>query len=226
MKFQLPKKVLITGAQGSLGRVVVQKYLKAGCRVTGTIYPDPKAAGVEHEALEWVTVDLCDSRWVRKTFSEAHFDAWVHCAGGFRFSTVEQVTDEDLDFLINLNLRSAFYLAREILPGMKKRNWGRIVLVSSKATLRPTVGMSAYAASKAGLNILTESLAEETKGWNICVNAVLPTVLDTEANRKAMPKEDFSRWVSPEDLAQIIFDLTSPQGQVMHGALIPVSGRL
>jgi len=241
MKLNLPKRILVTGAQGTLGSEIVNIYLEAGCKVVGTYFSPSKEVPASRESLEWIQVDLTDSRWVRTTFSEqgqAHgqnggrsspqsgFDAWIHCAGGFRFSTVEQTTDGDLDFLLNLNLRSAFYLARELVPFMKKKNFGRIVFVSSRATLGAGVGMAAYAASKAGLNILTAALAEEVKAFDITVNSVLPTVIDSPANRKDMPNEDFSKWVSPSQLAEIIFSLTAPWGKPIHGALIPVSGRL
>jgi NAD(P)-dependent dehydrogenase (short-subunit alcohol dehydrogenase family) len=235
MKSNFPKKVLVTGAQGALGSEIVEKYLSAGCKVFGTYFTQSKEVPVARESLEWINVDLTDSRWVRTVFgglgqggssSASTYDAWIHCAGGFRFSTVDQLSDEDLDFLLNLNLRSAFYLARELVPGMKKKNFGRIVFISSRVTLGAGVGMAAYAASKAGLNALTAALAEEVKAFDITVNSVLPTVIDTPVNRKDMPKEDFSKWVSPAQLADIIFSLTAPWGKSIHGALIPVSGRV
>ncbi|MEO5971478.1 MAG: SDR family NAD(P)-dependent oxidoreductase [Bdellovibrionia bacterium] len=227
MKPNLQKKVLVTGAQGALGSEIVDKYLNAGCKVFGTYFNQTQEQPASRESLEWIHVDLTDSRWVTKIFGErSGFDTWIHCAGGFRFSTVEQTTVEDLDFLLNLNLKSAFYLARELVPGMKKKNFGRIVFVSSRATLGAGVGMAAYAASKAGLNVLTAALAEEVKAFDITVNSVLPTVIDTSVNRKNMPNEDFSKWVSPAQLTDIIFSLTTPWGNPIHGALIPVSGRL
>jgi NAD(P)-dependent dehydrogenase (short-subunit alcohol dehydrogenase family) len=115
---------------------------------------------------------------------------------------------------------------RELLPPMKKRGFGRIVLVSARATLNPPAGMSAYAASKAGLNALVSSVAEELKDFDININAVMPSMIDTLANRRDMPKADFKKWVSPDALAEIIFSLTQPWGKPIHGALIPVAGRL
>ena len=241
MKPNQLRRVLVTGAQGALGSEIVDKYLNAGCKVFGTYFTQSKEVPVARESLEWIHVDLTDPRWIRTIFAEqgqtsgqetrrssgqGGFDAWIHCAGGFRFSTVEHTTDEDLDFLLNLNLRSAFYLARELVPGMKKKNFGRIIFISSRATLGAGLGMAAYAASKAGLNVLTAALAEEVKAFDITVNSVLPTVIDSPANRKNMPNEDFSKWVSPAQLADIIFSLTTPWGKPIHGALIPVSGRL
>ena len=109
---------------------------------------------------------------------------------------------------------------------MKKKNFGRMVFISARSTFQPGAGVGAYSASKSGLNMLVSSLAEEVKEFNINVNAILPTVIDTPSNRSGMPKADFSKWVKPEQLAEIIFSLTSTWGDPVHGALIPVSGRV
>jgi NAD(P)-dependent dehydrogenase (short-subunit alcohol dehydrogenase family) len=138
----------------------------------------------------------------------------------------DQISDADIDFLINANLKSGLVLARELLPGMKKKNFGRMVFVSARATMAPGVGVGAYAASKAGLNMLVGSIAEETKEFDINVNAVLPTIIDTPINRSDMPGSDFSKWVKPEEISEIVYSLTSPWGKPIHGALIPVAGRL
>ncbi len=220
------KKVLLTGANGVLGFSVAEKFLQTGLDVTGVFHKSLDPVHQKWSSIHWAQVDLTDSQAVSAAFSNQSFDIWVHCAGGFRFSTVEQIRDDDLDFLINTNLKSAFFLARELIPGMKKRNFGRIVFISSRATFQPGQGMAAYAASKAGLNMLTSALAEETKAFDITVNAVLPTVIDTPSNRREMPQANFSDWVQPGQLADIIFSLTSSLGKPIHGALIPVAGRL
>lgn len=239
MKSDHHQKILITGAQGALGSQVVKKYLKEGFKVTGTFFheissihqdpsenknPDPLE--VAKVPVEWLKVNLTDPWDIKTKLADRSFDLVVHCAGGFRYGKSDEMTDLDLNFLMQTNLYSAFYLVRELMPGMKKRNFGRIVFISSRVTLSPGLGMAAYAASKAGLNMLTQSLAEETKEFNITINAVLPTMIDTPQNRKEMTQADFSAWVTTEQLAEIIFTLTSPVGQAIHGALIPVSGRL
>lgn len=226
MNLNYRKKVLITGAQGALGSRVVDRFLESGFQVTGTIIPNKIESAVDRPNLEWLPVDLADTQSVKKQISGRAFDILIHCAGGFRYLPIEQVNDEDLDFLMNTNLRSAFLLAREVIPSMKRENFGRIVLISARATLQAGAGMAPYAASKAGLNVLTSALAEETKSFDINVNAILPTIIDTPANRKDMPHAHYADWVSPEQLAEIIFWLTSPFGKPIHGALIPVSGRL
>lgn len=223
-----PKSVFVTGAQGALGKHVVSRFLEAGCKVWGADLriQDPtlfskNSAG----SMQWLEMDASSSASVRSNLPQ-DVEAWIHCAGGFRFAKTDEVSDEDLDFLINANLRSAFLIAREILPGMKRRGFGRIVFVGARATLAAGAGMGPYSASKAGLNMLVSSLAEEVKPYDINVNAVLPSIIDTPANRKDMPDSDFAKWVAPEELAEILFSLTQPLSRSIHGALIPVSGRV
>jgi NAD(P)-dependent dehydrogenase (short-subunit alcohol dehydrogenase family) len=229
MASRAPRNVLVTGAQGALGKVVVSRFASLGCRVFAVFHrgPAPEPA----PGVEWIQMDVTDAASVRAGFARlrqggGEVDALVHCAGGFRFAKIEDVRDEDLDFLLDVNLRSALLLVREAIPGMKAQNYGRIVLVSSRATQVPTAGMGVYTASKAGLNALTAAVADEVREHDINVNAVLPTVIDTPANRRDMPKADFSTWVSPEELAEIIVSLTQPLGKPLNGALIAVAGRL
>lgn len=221
----MQKKVLITGAQGALGSQVSARFQKAGYGVTGTLLKGTEKPKSNPET-SWLEMDLADSRSVRAALTGSSYPTLIHCAGGFRFASVAETSDEDLDFLINTNLRSTFYLLRELLPEMKKNNYGRIVLISAKATLHPTAGVAAYAASKAGLNMLVASLTEELKDFDITINAVLPSIIDTPANRSSMPKADFSKWVRSEELAEIIFSLTQGFGKPIRGALLPVSGNV
>jgi len=219
------KRVVITGVNGALGKIVAKKYMDSGIRVIGMDVV--KSTESKSEKMDFMTVDLANSESIRKALQSVQVDALVHCAGGFRYAKVDETSDADLDFLWNANLRSSFCLVRELLPGMKKQNFGRIAFISAKGTLlQGGAGLSAYAASKAGINMLVTSLAEEVKDNNINVNAVLPTIIDTPANRSAMPQSDFSKWVKPEELAEIIYALTTPLGNPIHGALIPVSGRV
>lgn len=224
-----PSVVLVTGAEGALGSAVVDRFAKAGVTVLATFLNEKRAEWSSSKNVVPTQMDVTDPVSVRKALTakaEYPVDAWIHCAGGFRFTMTDQYQDKDLDFLFNLNLKSAFVLARELVPGMKKRNFGRIVFIGARATQSPGAGMGLYAASKAGINSVTEALAAETKGFDINVNAVLPTILDTPANRADMPKADFATWVKPEALADILFSLTQPLSQPVHGALIPVAGRV
>lgn len=222
----MKKRVFISGAQGALGQEVLNRFLKEDFEVFGSYYPQHIGSFESMKNVHWIQMDITQPASVKKALASQEFDYFIHCAGGFRFAKADEVSNEDLNFLIDVNLKSTFFLLHEILPGMKKRNFGRIVFISSRATLQAGTGMAAYAASKAGLNMITSALAEETKSFNITVNSVLPTVIDTPTNRKDMPDADFKSWVSPKDLAEIIFSLVSPLGQPIHGALIPVSGRV
>lgn len=216
-------KVLVTGARGVLGNAVLKKYAESGAKVYGADLP---GSFEKVQGAEFVPVNLSDSKSVQDQLKGLEVDVLVHCAGGFRFAMSDQITDADLDFLLNANLRSGIVLARELLPSMKKKNFGRMVFVSAKATMGPGAGVGAYAASKAGLNMLVSSLADETKAFDINVNAVLPTIIDTKQNRMDMPQADFKSWVRPEQLSDIIYSLTTPWGNPIHGALIPVAGRV
>jgi NAD(P)-dependent dehydrogenase (short-subunit alcohol dehydrogenase family) len=216
-------KVLVTGARGVLGASVLKKYAESGAKVYGA---DLAGDFKKVPGAEFIPVNLSDSKSVQSSLVGLDVDVLVHCAGGFRFGMTDQISDADIDFLINANLKSGLVLARELLPGMKKKNFGRMVFVSARATMAPGVGVGAYAASKAGLNMLVGSIAEETKDFDINVNAVLPTIIDTPINRSDMPGSDFSKWVKPEEISEIVYSLTSPWGKPIHGALIPVAGRL
>lgn len=233
MTKQKPKTVLVTGAEGALGRVVAGKFSAEGFSVFGTHLPSVAASALPAvSGIRWVPVDVTAAASVRAMFGTGQgkvsepLDVLVHCVGGFRYAPLDETSDQDLEFLLNANLRSALLLLREILPGMKQRGFGRIVLISARSTLSPSAGMSVYAATKAALNALTAALADELKAHDININAVLPSIIDTPANRKDMPKADFTKWVRPEALADIIFTLTHDLGRPIHGALIPVAGRV
>lgn len=214
---RIPKRVLVTGASGALGSAVIARL--------------SKEAGMEILAIDRKDVDLGQSRsvqtWVEALRAEGRLpDAWVHCAGGFRYAEISQTTDADWEFLIQANLTSAFYLARALMPGFIEQGFGRVVFISSRSTQSPGAGTGAYVASKAALNALAQTLAIEAGDRDITVNALLPTVIDTPANRKQMPQADASKWVPLEDLAHMAATLLLPVGKSVRGALIPVSGRL
>jgi 3-oxoacyl-[acyl-carrier protein] reductase len=217
------RTVLVTGARGALGGAVTARFLEGGCKVVATDLP---ADWTPPAGATWLPLKLSDSKAVGAALAGLPIDGLVHCAGGFRFAKVDQVADADLDFLIDANLRSTFHVARALLPGMRERNFGRMTFISSAGTLAPGPGMAPYAASKAGVNMLVTALAAEVKKQDINVNAVMPTTIDTPANRRDMPNADFSSWVPLGELADIIFQLMQPWGRTIHGALIPVAGRV
>lgn len=230
------RRVLVTGASGSLGGAVVDAFLADDVEVIGVdraydaqgIHPHPgKGDGFFHTQLDVTNAEALTRVWSEIESERGPVDTLVHCAGGFRWSKIEDISNDDLDFLLRVNLLSSLYLVREAIPKMRAHGYGRIILVSSRSTLGPGVGEGAYVASKAGLNALVKSVAAEiADAPNLTINAVLPAILDTPPNREAMPDEDFSRWVPLPKIAGIIQNLTRPEQDIINGALLPISGRL
>lgn len=219
--------VLITGVDGALGRIVSQHFIKQGCEVIGTSHPKSPASTPTDRAPRSVSLDLSDAASVKKVLSSlGPIDSLVHCAGGFRYAPIDATSDSDFEFLLNANLKSTFYLLRELVPIMKTRNFGRLVLVSANATRSAPAGMGAYCATKSAVNALVSSVAEEVKNYNININAIMPTIIDTPANRRDMPEANTDAWVKCEQIAEIVFSLTQPWGNPINGALIPVAGRV
>lgn len=226
--------VVVTGAAGALGSTVSERFLAEGCTVVGVDIGLEQGtelvADAERERLHWTEIDLTDADAVRSGVERINgalgpIDVVVNCAGGFRWTLMGDASDEDIDFLIGANLRSALLMVREVLPGMKEREFGRIVLMSSKSTLNPGKGEAPYAATKAALNALTKSVAAEVTELDVTINAILPSIIDTPNNREEMPHADHDTWVKREQLAEIIFSLTQEFGEPINGALIPVTGR-
>lgn len=229
------ENVVVTGASGALGSTVSDYFLEAGCTVVGVDIAVEREGEVfadsDRADLFWRQLDATSSDQVKRAVSDIEesvgsIDALVNCAGGFRWSHIEDIDDDDLDFLVGANLRSALLLVREVLPGMKENGFGRVILMSSKSTLNPGEGEGPYASTKAGLNALTKSVADEVKQTDITINAILPSIIDTDANREAMPDADYSKWVKKEQLAEIIFRLTQSFGEPINGALLPVAGKM
>jgi NAD(P)-dependent dehydrogenase (short-subunit alcohol dehydrogenase family) len=228
------RTVLVTGAFGALGRVTARTLVEQGARVA---LVDAAAAVPAELANEFAAqlllpgADLTDEARTQAVVQEAlarfgTLDAAVNIAGGFRWETVADGSPATWDLLYTLNVKTALHVARACLPHLRGRPHARIVNVGAAAAARAGAGMGAYAASKAGLLRLTEALAEECKDQGINVNAVLPSILDTPANRQDMPQADFSRWVAPRALADVIAFLLSDGGRAITGAGIPVIGRV
>lgn len=225
-------KVIVTGSSGSLGRAVARKFLDEGATVFGTYHRGEPP--FQHPAMHWERCDLSQPQEVRELVarvaatgpSSGNIDALVHCAGGFRYARAEETSDADIEFLFESNLKSAFLMARELLPVMRRQNSGRLVFVGSAAAANPPAGMSAYCAFKAGLEAFVASLTEETKGTKITANTVLPSIIDTPDNRSAMPGADTASWVTPQQLAEIISSLTAKWGEPVRGAAIRITGGL
>jgi NAD(P)-dependent dehydrogenase (short-subunit alcohol dehydrogenase family) len=228
------RAVVVTGAFGNLGTAVARTFREQGMRVAlldhslppariGTEFPAPHCVlgGVD---LTHVTDVGAAMETVRATLGS--IDVLVNIAGGFRWQTFEQGDVEGWDAMFAVNLKTAVVSIKAALPRLLESPAGRIINVGAGAAARPAgAGMGAYAASKAGVHKLTESLAEELKDRGITVNAVLPGTIDTPRNRADMPNADFSRWVQPEAIAAVIAFLASEEAGAVTGALLPVYGR-
>ena len=223
------KIVVITGALGALGRVVAETAMARGAKVAGIDHA-PSQLAATPERLELGGVDLSDPAQAKKAIDAVarHFgrlDALINIAGGFAFETVADGDDKTWQKMHALNVLTALNASRAALTHLASSNAGRIVNIGAMGALQAGAGMGAYAASKAGVHRLTEALAAEWKG-KVTVNAVLPSIIDTEANRNSMPKADFSKWVQPQELAEVILFLASDAASAVTGALIPVAGRV
>jgi NAD(P)-dependent dehydrogenase (short-subunit alcohol dehydrogenase family) len=181
-------------------------------------------------AVQLIKADVTKEEEVKRLVSNiisiyGHIHILANVVGGyFGGKSVSELDEKEWDLMITMNLKSAFLISKHVIPQMILSKYGRAVHVSSRTGLRSTGYDSAYAASKSGLIRLVESLAEETKESNIKVNCIMPSILDTEANRKAMPSADFSKWVKPEDLANVVLFLCSEDARVITGAAIPTYG--
>lgn len=220
--------ILVTGGHGVLGAAVVKAALADGLKVA--IIDRARGHAVPEGVLELGGVDLTDPAEAEQAVSAVadHFgrlDALLNIAGGFVWQTTDDAAPA-WDRMFALNLSTALNASRAALPWLKASDEGRIVNVGANAALKSAAGMGAYAASKSGVHRLTESLAEELKSTSVTVNAVLPSILDTDQNRKDMPDADPSRWVAPADLARVILFLASADSRAVTGALIPVTGKV
>jgi NAD(P)-dependent dehydrogenase (short-subunit alcohol dehydrogenase family) len=227
------KIVAVTGGFGQLGVAVVRAAIDAGARVAALDRArQPADAKALEDAFLLGDVDLSESSAATKALDQvvARFgglDALVNIAGTFRWETLEKGSLDTWDLLYRVNLRSAVSTSHAALPHLTKRGGGRIINIGAgAAAAKAGAGMGAYTASKAGVAKLTEALAEEVKDRAITVNALLPSIIDTPANRADMPNADFSRWVPPRAVADVIVFLLSDQASAVTGALIPVSGRV
>lgn len=223
------KVVVVTGALGALGKVVADTAQSRGARIAGIDHA-PSQLSETPQRIVMGGVDLSDAGQAKNAVDAAakHFgrlDALINIAGGFAFETVGDGDIATWQRMHALNVLTALNASRAALPHLAKSPAGRIVNIGAMGALQAGSGMGPYAASKAGVHRLTEALANEWKG-KVTVNAVLPSIIDTAANRADMPKADFSKWVTPQELAEVILFLASDAASGVTGALIPVGGRV
>jgi NAD(P)-dependent dehydrogenase (short-subunit alcohol dehydrogenase family) len=230
------KVVVIAGGTGGLGNAVSRAFLEQDAKVVVSYRKEEgfaalkQAAGAKASALEGFEVDVTDegatSEFVGSILSRhGRVDAVVNTIGGYAGGVaLWELETKVFDGMLSLNLRSGYSLARAVVPTMLKQKHGAIVNVAAKAAFDHGAGASAYAASKAAAVALMDSLAADLKGTGVRVNSILPSIIDTAANRRAMPNADFAAWPKPEEIAQVVLFLCSDSAAAVHGAALPVYG--
>jgi NAD(P)-dependent dehydrogenase (short-subunit alcohol dehydrogenase family) len=229
--------VLVTGATGNLGNAAARAFYQAGAnlvlfarKVERLSELIPELVESRHRYLT-LPVDMTDPESVKGAVSKAvenfgGIDVMVNTVGGYHGGRpVHETPLEKWDSMQNLNARTAFIVNQAVIPYMGEKGAGKIINVGARPGLAGKKNLAAYGASKSAVIRLTESLAAELRDSNINVNCILPGTIDTPQNRKAMPKADFSRWVTPEAIAQVILFLASEAASPISGAAIPVYGR-
>lgn len=230
------KVVLVAGGTGGLGQAVSLAFLAEGATVAVTsrdhskLEPLLSAAGAKAASIHGfaadATSDSAATELITSVISQfGRMDILVNTIGGYSGGApLWETGPETLERMLSLNLRSVYTLLRATIPPMLARGEGAIVNVIAKAAVDHGGGAGAYAASKAGALAMTDSAAADLLGTGIRLNAVLPSIIDTEANRRAMPDANFSKWPKPDEIARVILFLASDDARVIHGAAIPVYG--
>jgi len=230
------KVALVAGGTGALGSAVTLAFLEEGARVVVTYRRQEEfdllksEAGVGESRLDGQRADVTDETAASELVEVAiarhgRLDVLVNTVGGYAGGAkLWEVETKVFEQMLDLNLRSGYALSRAAVRVMLRQGHGAIVNVASKAALDHGAGQAAYAASKAAAVAMMDSLAAELKGTGVRVNSILPSIIDTEANRRMMPKADFAKWPKPGDIARVIVFLCGDDARVIHGAAIPVYG--
>lgn len=236
MKILEGKVAMITGGTGGLGKSVMIEFLEQGASVICP-YVNENDLKIMSDTMDSYPNDLVlvkgnttKEKPIKKIVNSlvkrfGKIDILINIVGGFKAGDILDTSIDDLDKLYDLNLKSTYVSSKAVVPYMIKQKSGRIINVSASAGMKGTAGLSAYAATKAGVINLTESLSDELLKHNINVNAVMPGTIDTPSNRKAMPRAKFSNWVKPVEIAKIMVFLSSDDAEPVSGAVIPVFGK-
>lgn len=225
-------RLVVTGAAGALGRAVIALLCERGWETVGLDLSEQAPQETPHDTARDSAfvggVDLTDENAVQAAFRDIAKDGpicgLVNIAGGFAWETVMDGSAASWDRMFRLNTLTAFNASRAVIPFLP--TGGCIVNIGAAATSRAAAGMGAYTASKSGVARMTEALAEECKEKGLRINAVLPSIIDTAANRSDMGEDDADRWVKPQELAEAIAFLLSAAASGITGACIPVTGRV
>ena len=227
--------VLVTGGTGGLGRAVTLAFLHEGASVIASYIKKDEADALRdavgpHAHLELLPLDASNEAECRSfvdgiTARYGRLDILVNTIGGYAAGKPMWETDTStFQFMLTLNLQAGQNLAKAVVPAMLRRKTGAIVNIAARAAFDHAAGAAAYATSKAAALALFDCLAQDLKGTGVRANSVLPSIIDTEPNRRAMPDADFSKWPKPEEIARVILFLCSDDARVVHGAAIPVYG--
>jgi NAD(P)-dependent dehydrogenase (short-subunit alcohol dehydrogenase family) len=238
------KVVMITGGTGALGKVLTKSFLNCNPRAIISTYRSEKElqelkAEINNlsdrstkttTATEFIKADITKENEIMEVISKIiqiyeQIHILVNVVGGYiGGKSVTELNESEWDSMININLKSAFLISKHIIPLMTLNHYGKIVHISSRTGIKAEGNDSAYAASKAGLIRFVESVSQEVKKSNITINCVLPTIIDTKANRLAMPNADYSKWINSEDLSNVIMFLCSDYSKIINGSAIPTYG--
>jgi NAD(P)-dependent dehydrogenase (short-subunit alcohol dehydrogenase family) len=230
------KVVLITGGTGALGRQVSLAFLKSNTVAAISHVTDKEIQQLESTLGDLMNkvillkADIGDEQQVKNLVADVvkkygRIDILINVVGGYLGGKkVTEMTEKEWDLMMNLNLKTAFLISKHVVEQMVKQGSGKIVHVAARLGLKGIAGNSAYGASKSGLIRLVESLSDEVKDKNINVNCIMPSIIDTGANRKDMSDADFSKWVKPSEIARVMLFLASDDSKPIHGAAIPVYG--
>jgi NAD(P)-dependent dehydrogenase (short-subunit alcohol dehydrogenase family) len=229
--------VMITGAAGNLGTSVARAFEASGASLALVDRSPERLSrltlrpGDSPDNYFTSAVDITDPRSTEGTVDEAlrrfgKIDVLVNTAGGYRAGTpLHETPLSDWEFMLNLNARSVFVACQAVIPQMLRQSYGKIINIASRAALAGEAYHAAYSASKTAVVRLTESMAAELKDSGINVNCLLPGIIDTPPNREAMPDADYSKWVTTEEIADVILFLASEGARAVQGAAVPVYGR-
>jgi len=230
------KSVLVAGGTGGLGHAVSLAFLEEGAKVAVTYRKQKEldvlknAAGANTSSLRGHKVDVTDEAAVKQLVErilaeQQRLDVVVNTVGGYVGGMkLWELEPKVFDQMLALNLRSGHLIARAVVPAMLKQRGGAIVNIASKAAVDHAAGAAAYAASKAAAVAMIDSLAADLKGTGVRANSILPSIIDTDLNRNAMPNVDFAQWPKPHDIARVVLFLCSDDAKLIHGAAIPVYG--
>jgi NAD(P)-dependent dehydrogenase (short-subunit alcohol dehydrogenase family) len=225
----MDRTVIVTGGTGGLGAAVTHTLLDGGWRVVVPWYAERELERVrEHERLELVQADLTDPSSAAQVVSAAGdgLRALVNLVGGFAMGgRVHETPVDEFEAQLRVNLRPTYLMCAAALPVLLRAGGGSIVCVSSRAAVQPFAGAAGYITGKAGVLAFVDALHEEYRNDGIRVNAILPSTIDTPANRRSMPGADFDTWVKPEEIARVVAFLASDDAGVTSGGHVPVYGR-